>query len=241
VDANTTWHLVADIERVRAALAIDSWHVFGGSWGSTLALAYAATHPDSVRSLCLRGIFLARQREIDWLYQHGASEVFPDAWEAYIAPIPADERGDMLGAYHRRLFGDDVAEQLRCAQAWSVWEGTISRLEATPGAAGHFAEPAFALRFARIEAHYFRHRAFFASDGWLLDQVDVFRHLPTVIVQGRYDMVCPVRTAWDLAAAWPEARLRIVTAGHSSFDPAIASALVTATDQLAADDANTIG
>jgi len=232
-DANTTWDLVADIERVRAFMGIDRWHVFGGSWGSTLALAYAATHPDRVESLCLRGIFLARQKEIRWLYQFGASELYPDAWQHFIAPIPEDERDDLVQAYHRRLFGDDRDEQLRCAQAWSVWEGSISRLEPDPGVSGRFASPAFALPFARIECHYFVNGAFFDTDGWLLDQVDRMRHIPLTIVQGRYDVVCPVRSAFDLVERWPEADLRIVTAGHSSFDPPVASALVAATDRFA--------
>ena len=232
VHANTTWHLVADIERVRSFMGVDRWHVFGGSWGSTLALAYAATHPEAVRSLCLRGIFLARRKEVRWLYQFGASELFPDAWDTFVAPIPEDERYDMVAAYHRRLMGDDRDEQLRCARAWSVWEGSISRLEPEPGVADRFASPAFALPFARIEAHYFANDAFFETDGWLLEQVDRIRHVPAVIVQGRYDVVCPVRSAWDLATRWPEADLRIVTAGHSSFDPAIASALVDATGRL---------
>ncbi len=234
LEHNTTWDLVGDLEIAREALGIERWHVFGGSWGSTLALAYAATHPDRVLSMCLRGIFLARAREVRWLYQFGASEVYPDAWERFIAPIPEGERGDLVHAYHSRLTGDDDAVATTCAKAWSVWEGSISKLRQDPAALARFEEDAFARVFASIECHYFVNDSFFPHDGWLLDQVDAFRHVPAVIVQGRYDTVCPPRSAWDLHRAWPEASFELVHAGHSMTDPAIAAALVRATDRFAA-------
>ena len=229
---NNTWALVEDLEAVRQRLGIERWHVFGGSWGSTLALAYAALRPERIKSLCLRGVFLARQRELDWLYQRGASELFPDGWEAFVAPIPPEERGDLLAAYHRRLEGPDQEEQLRCARAWSRWEGTLSTMQQRPDFMSRFEQPAFALTFARIECHYFTHRAFFGHDGWLLEQIDRFRHVPAIIVQGRYDIVCPMRSAWDLHHAWPEADLRVVHGGHSATEPAVAQGLVEATDEL---------
>lgn len=237
VDQNTTWDLVHDIERVREHLGIDRWMVFGGSWGSTLALAYAQSHPDAVSELVLRGIFLLRRSELEFLYQDGASQVFPDAWEDYVAPIPPEERADLIAAYHRRLFGTDPAEQLRCAHAWSAWEGACSYLvapeELGPHASGGPETDDEVLAFARIENHYFTNQGFFASETQLLDGVDRIRDIPAVIVQGRYDIVCPMRSAWDLHRVWPEAELVVnARAGHSMYDPENTSALVEACDRF---------
>ncbi len=236
LDENTTWHLVADIERLREHLAVESWHVFGGSWGSTLALAYAETHPARVRSLVLRGIFMCRPQEISWFYQEGASAIFPDVWEQYLAVIPEAERGDLLRAYHRRLTSDDAQVRLEAARAWSVWEGSTSKLFPDPLFIEQFAGDEFALAFARIECHYFVNNAFFETDNWLLEHVDAIRHIPTVIVQGRYDVVCPLMSAWALHRAWPEADFQIIAdAGHSALEPGIRSALVEATDRFKSD------
>ena len=231
---NTTWDLVADIERLREHLGIEQWQVFGGSWGSTLALAYAQTHPDRVSELVLRGIFMLRRSELEWFYQQGADRLFPDAWESYLAAIPEVERGDLMSAYYRRLTGTDRAQQLAAAKAWSVWEGSTSHLHQDPGHMAATGEDEFALAFARIECHYFVHGGFFEHDDQLLRHVDRIRHIPATIVQGRYDVVCPIRSAWDLHRAWPEADLRIVAdAGHSAFEAGIAEQLVAATDRYA--------
>lgn len=228
---NTTWHLVADIERLREHLGIDAWQAFGGSWGSTLALAYAQTHPDRVTELVLRGIFMLRRWELEWFYQEGASRLFPDAWDHYLAPIPAVERGDLISAYHRRLTSDDAATRLAAARAWSVWEGATSFLRQDPDFMSGHEEEAFALAFARIESHYFVNGGFFEVDDQLLRDTHRIRHIPGTIVHGRYDVVCPVQNAWDLKKAWPEAKLVIApTSGHSAFEPEIAAALVDATD-----------
>ncbi|WP_062537783.1 prolyl aminopeptidase [Mizugakiibacter sediminis] len=230
---NTTWHLVADIERLREHLGIARWQVFGGSWGSTLALAYAETHPERVTELVLRGIFMLRRWELEWFYQKGCDALYPDAWEQYLAPIPPGERGDLMGAYHRRLTHADPAVRLEAARAWSMWEGATSFLLQDPDfieASGH---DEFALAFARIECHYFVHGGFFEEDGQLLRDVHRLRRIPAVIVQGRYDVVCPLRSAWDLHRAWPEAELKIVAdAGHSAFEPGITHELVEATDRF---------
>jgi proline iminopeptidase len=234
LEENTTWHLVADIERLRELLGIKSWVVFGGSWGSTLALAYAETHPDRTRALILRGIFLCRPKEIRWFYQEGASAIYPDAWEHYVKVIPEAERGDMLGAFHRRLTSDDEAVRLEAARAWSVWEGSTSKLFPDEDFIAHFGDPQFALAFARIECHYFMHNAFFDTDNYLIENVGKIRHIPAVIVQGRYDVVCPLMSAWELHRAWPEADLQIIPdAGHSALEPGTRSALVEATDRFA--------
>jgi proline iminopeptidase len=231
---NTTAHLVADIEALREHLGIARWMVFGGSWGSTLALAYAEAHPAVVTELVLRGIFLLREAEVQWFYQRGASMIFPDAWEQYVAPIPEAERGDLLAAYYARLMGDDPAAQLAAARAWSVWEGSTSRLIPDPALIARFGADVFALTFARIECHYFVNKGFFARDGQLLEDVGRIRHIPAVIVQGRYDVVCPLDSAWALHRAWPEAELVIVPdAGHSANEPGISRALVAATDRFA--------
>jgi proline iminopeptidase len=234
LEENTTWHLVADIEQIREHLGIESWVVFGGSWGSTLALAYAQTHPARARALVLRGIFLCRPKEIRWFYQEGASAVYPDAWEHYVKVIPEAERGDLLGAFHRRLTSDDEAVRLEAARAWSVWEGSTSKLYPDEDFIAHFGDPQFALAFARIECHYFMNNAFFETDNYLIENVGRIRHIPAVIVQGRYDVVCPLMSAWELHRAWPEADLQIIPdAGHSALEPGTRSALVEATDRFA--------
>jgi proline iminopeptidase len=230
---NTTWDLVADIERLRGHLAIDRWQVFGGSWGSTLALAYAQTHPDKVTELVLRGIFMLRRRELEWFYQKGCDALYPDAWETYLNAIPEVERGDLMSAYHRRLTSADVKTRTEAARAWSVWEGATSFLWQDKSHIESSAEDEFALAFARIECHYFVNGGFFEHDDQLLRNVDRIRNIPTVIVQGRYDVVCPLRSAWDLHRAWPEADLRIVQdAGHSAFEPGNMHELLEATDRF---------
>ncbi len=230
---NTTWDLVSDMEKLRAELRIERWQVFGGSWGSTLALAYAETHPDRVTELVLRGIFLLRKKEIDWFYQEGASWIFPDAWSQYIAHIPATERENLVAAYHRRLISDDPDVRLQAAIRWSVWEAQASRLYTDPQMIAKYGADEFALAFARIEAHYFVNRGFLKSDDQLLREVEKIRKIPSVIVQGRYDIVCPIQSAWDLAQAWPEAEFfTIPDAGHSMFEPSISRALIAATDRF---------
>ena len=235
LEENTTWHLVADMEALRTHLAIDKWQVFGGSWGSTLALAYAETHPSRVTELVLRGIFLLRSEELRWYYQDGASWIFPDAWAEYLNHIPQEERGDLLRAYYKRLTSPDPAVQRAAAKVWSVWEGRTSCLIPNAELIARTSGDDFSLAFARIEAHYFVH------DGWLTEgreilrreNVDKIRRIPGVIVQGRYDVVCPAKTAWDLHVAWPEADLRIVgDAGHAASEPGIVHELVSATDRF---------
>ena len=231
---NTTWDLVADIERLREHLHIERWQVFGGSWGSTLALAYAQTHPQRVTELVLRGIFLLRRWELEWFYQQGCDAIFPDAWECFLAPIPAVERADLISAYHRRLTSPDPATRLAAAKAWSIWEGSTIFLQQDPAHIASTGADEFALAFARIECHYFVHGGFFDADDQLLRNVDKLKNLPAVIVQGRYDVVCPVRSAWDLHRAWPEADLRIVAdAGHSAFEAGNIHELISATDRFA--------
>jgi proline iminopeptidase len=233
--ANTTWHLVADMELLRAHLGIDRWLVFGGSWGSTLALAYAQSHAAAVSELVLRGIFLLRKMELDWFYQFGAGQLFPEQWERFLEPIPSAERGDMLGAYHRRLLSDDAAVRLAAARAWSIWEGSTSSLWPNPAREEQFGSAEFALAFARIEAHYFVNKGFLASETQLLDGVEAIRAIPAVIVQGRYDVVCPMTSAWELHRRWPEADFRVVIdAGHSAYEPGITAELVAATDRFLA-------
>lgn len=234
LENNTTWELVADIEALREQLGIDRWLVFGGSWGSTLSLAYAQLHPSAVSELVLRGIFLLRQSELAWFYQDGASRLFPERWQAFLAPIPEAERDDLLAAYHRRLSGDDESVRNAAAHAWSVWEGATSSLLANAKLVEHFSDPEFALALARIETHYFVNRGFLDSEVQLLDGVEAIRGIPAVIVQGRYDVVCPMQTAWELARRWPEVDFRVVAdAGHSAYEPGIAHELVSATDAFA--------
>jgi len=233
LEDNTTWALIADMEKLREHLQIEKWQVFGGSWGSTLALAYAEKHPENVTELILRGIFLLRKQEIDWFYQRGASAIFPDAWEDYVAPIPLAERGDLLRAYYKRLVGDDVEERVRAAKAWSVWEARTSFLRESAELVAKNEQSEYALAFARIEAHYFVNRGFFEKETQLLDDVPRIRHIPGVIVQGRYDVVCPMESAWALHRAWPEADLRIVPdAGHAALEEGTLHELVTASDEF---------
>ncbi len=234
LEANTTWDLVADIERLREHLGIERWQVFGGSWGSTLALAYAEKHPERVTELVLRGIFLLRRSEIDWFYQRGVSAIYPDLWESFLGGIPEAERGDMVAAYHRRLTSDDPRVRLEAARRWSGWEGGTSRLLPDPELQGHFEEEAVALSMARIECHYFVNRGFLSSEDQLLRDVGRIRGIPATIVQGRYDVVCPIETAWALHRAWPEADFVITPdSGHSAFEPGNSRALVAATDRFA--------
>jgi proline iminopeptidase len=231
---NTTWHLVEDMEKIRQKLGIEKWMVFGGSWGSTLALAYAETHPQAVTELVLRGIFLLRKKEIDWFYQQGANAVFPDAWEPYAEAIPPAERGDFVSAYYKRLTSEDREVRMRAAKAWSIWEGNTSKLYPDAGFIDHYAADEFAHAFARIECHYFIHHGFFERDGQLLENVGRIRHIPAVIVQGRYDMCCPMDSAWALHRAWPEAEFFLIPdAGHSAFEPGNCRALVAACDKFA--------
>lgn len=233
LDNNTTWDLVEDIERLRQALGIDRWQVFGGSWGSTLALAYSQTCPERVTEIVLRGIFMLRKKEIVWFYQHGASEIYPDRWQHYISAIPESERDDLLHAFHRRLTSDDKDTQLNAARAWSIWEGTTSTLLPNENISAYFSADEKALSLARIECHYFVNGGFM-DEGHLIDNVDQIRNIPAVIIQGRYDVVCPAVSAWELSLAWPEAELRIVQdAGHSAFEPGNLHELILATDRFA--------
>lgn len=233
LEHNTTWHLVADIERLRTLLGVDRWLVFGGSWGSTLALAYAQTHTERVSALILRGIFTLRREELLWFYQEGASWLFPDLWEGFLAPIPLAERGDLIGAYRKRLTGADPAAQLACARAWSVWEGQTIRLLPDAVNAAHHAQDAFSLAFARIENHYFVHEGWM-EQGQLIRDAGKLAEVPGVIVQGRYDVCTPVRSAWDLHRVWPQADFQLVPdAGHAYNEPGILSRLIEATDRFA--------
>ncbi|MFP4245757.1 MAG: prolyl aminopeptidase [Halochromatium sp.] len=235
LEHNSTWDLVADLERIRAHLGIERWLVFGGSWGSTLALAYAETHPERVSALVLRGIFLCRAEEIAWFYQQGANWIFPDHWQDFLAPIPAHEQHDLLDAYHRRLTADDPATRLTAAKAWSIWEGRCATLLPDKSIRSTFSDERLALSLARIECHYFVNQAFLRPRQ-LLAEAWRLRDIPGVIVQGRYDLICPLRSAWELAAAWPNAALEIIDdAGHAAFEPGIVRALVAATDRLAAE------
>jgi proline iminopeptidase len=230
LEANTTWRLVADIERLREMAGFDQWLVFGGSWGSTLALAYAQTYPERVSELVLRGIYTLTRAELSWYYQFGVSEMFPDKWERFLAPIPEQERGDLMAAYHRRLTGDDREKQIEAARAWSLWEGETITLLPEPQTSGKFAEDDFALAFARIENQFFVH------SGWLEEgqlQRDAYKlhGIPGVIIHGRYDMPCPARYAWALHKAWPEAEFHLIEgAGHAFSEPGILDRLIRATD-----------
>ncbi len=231
---NTTWDLVADIEKLRVHLGVKKWLVFGGSWGSTLALAYAAMHRKQVMALMLRGVFLLMEEEIHWFYQHGASNLFPDAFDRYIEPIPEAERGDLLKAFYKRLTGKNAAVRAEAAAAWARWEGETLSIQGPRQRPPRFEEADFLDAFARIECHYFHAKGFFDHDGWLLTQAAKFGDLPGVIVHGRYDVVTPLASAWKLNKAWPKAQLKIVPdAGHSSLEPGIVSELVKASDALA--------
>jgi proline iminopeptidase len=233
LEANTTWHLVDDIERLREALGIGRWMAFGGSWGSTLALAYAQAHPERVTELVLRGIFTFRRSELDWLYQYGASELYPDKWEEFLAPIPAAERGDMVAAYHRRLTGGDPAAQLEAAKAWSKWEAETVTLLPDPDVIAEHTSDDFAIAIARIENHYMINKGWL-DEGQLIAGAGKLRDIPAVIVQGRHDCCTPPAAAWDLKKAWPEAELEIVPdGGHLFNEPGILDGLIRATDRFA--------
>ena len=233
LEANTTWHLVEDIERLRVLVGVDSWLVFGGSWGSTLALAYAETHPAHVSALILRGVFTATREEISWYYQFGVSQMFPDKWERFVAPIPDAERGQMVAAFNKRLTGDDPVVQLAAAKAWSLWEGeTITLLPSADLSATH-GDNHFAIAFARIENHYFHHDCWLEPEQLLRDAARL-RSIPGTIVHGRYDMPCPLRYAWALHKAWPDAELHVIEgAGHAFSEPGILNQLIRATDRFA--------
>jgi proline iminopeptidase len=231
--ANTTWDLVADMERIRERLGLDRWLVFGGSWGSTLALAYAETHPERVLALVVRGIFLCRSEEIRWFYQEGANWAFPDYWQDFLAPIPPEERHDLLSAYHQRLTGGNEVGRMAAAKAWSIWEGRTATLLANPDIQAHFADAHLAMSLARIECHYFVHDAFLRPNQ-LLEDAGRLASIPGIIVHGRYDLICPLRSAWELRRAWPMAELQVIPdAGHSAFEPGNRAALVAATDHFA--------
>jgi proline iminopeptidase len=230
---NSTWHLVSDIERIRQHLAVERWLVFGGSWGSTLALAYAQSHPGHVLGLVLRGVFLCRERELQWFYQEGASRIFPDYWEDYLQPIPAAEHGDLVGAYYARLTGSNEVARLAAAKAWSRWEARTASLLPDPNIERHFAAVRTALSLARIECHYFVHRAFLEPDQLLRDARRMAA-IPGVIVQGRYDLICPMESAWALHRSWPRSELQVIPdAGHSACERGIRQALVAACDRFA--------
>ena len=230
---NTTWHLVDDMERLREHLGIERWQVFGGSWGSTLALAYAEKLPERVTELVLRGIFMLRPKELRWFYQEGASALFPDAWEHYLAAIPPEEHGDLMAAYYKRLTSDDPATRLAAARAWAIWEASTSFLRQSEDYIEHAGEDDFATAFARIECHYFTHGGFFDRPEQLLEDVHKLADIPAVIVQGRYDVVCPMMSAWELSKAWPSVTLHVVPdAGHSAYEAGIVHHLIEATDRF---------
>lgn len=235
LEENTTWDLIKDIEKLRQKLEIPKWIVFGGSWGSTLSLLYAQTHPERVIGLILRGIFLCRKKEISWFYQDGASHIFPEAWDEYLKPIPQEERHDLVAAYYKRLTSPNREVRLQAARAWSVWEGSTSCLHFNRDMIAETGEDEFAEAFARIECHYFTHGIWMRNDNQILEDVHKIRHLPCEIVHGRYDVVCPVENSWDLKKAWPEANLHIVQdAGHSAKEPGILRKLVEATEKFKA-------
>lgn len=230
---NTTWHSVADIEKIRSLLKIESWSVFGGSWGSTLALAYSIKHPKVVDALFLRGIFMVRPQEIHWFYQEGASRIYPDAWEKYLEAIPASEHGDLVKAYYKRLTSDNLDTRKKAAKAWATWEGSTSKLIPNIKMAESYGEDKFADAFARIECHYFINNCWFETDSWILDNAKTIAHIPTFIVHGRYDVVCCVENAWDLHKALPQSELKIVEdAGHSLSEKGTSSWIIDKTDSF---------
>ena len=230
---NTTWDSVSDIEKIREYLNIEKWAVFGGSWGSTLSLSYAIKHPDRCMALILRGIFMLREKELKWFYQEGANFIYPDAWEKYLEPIPKDKHGDLMSAYYEILTGDDKQARFQAAKAWSIWEASTSKLIQNEKSLHHFEDDDVADIFARIECHYFVNKGFFEYDGWLLDQIDAIRHIPSVIVQGRYDVVCPMVTAWELHKKWPEADFHVIPdSGHSMLEAGIRNKLIDYTNKF---------
>jgi proline iminopeptidase len=235
LEKNTTWDLVEDIEALKNMLRIKKWLVFGGSWGSTLSLAYSQTYPTSVSEMVLRGIFMLRKKELDWFYQEGASNIFPEAWEKFLEPIDEDQRDDLMSAYHTIFKSDDVEKKLAAAIAWSKWEGSTSSLSYNPDMANSFSDPQFALAFALIENHYFVNKGFLEHENQLIESgIDIIRNIPTTIVQGRYDIVCPMTTAWELAKNWPEAKLIVApSSGHTAFEKEITHELIKATNGYA--------
>jgi proline iminopeptidase len=233
LEENTTWDLVEDIEKLREHLKIDQWIVFGGSWGSTLSLAYAETHPKRVKGLILRGIFLCRPSELEWFFKRGADFLFPDEWEKFLAPIPPQERNDLVKAYYRQLTSPDPAIRKTAAKAWSGWEGVMLGIKFDQSVFKSFTKDDHAESIARIECHYFLNRCFFKTDNWLIDHVGALRRIPSIIVHGRYDVICPLESAWALHKAWPEAKLEIIPdAGHAASEPGITDALIRATDSF---------
>jgi len=231
---NTTWHLVSDMETIRERLSIEQWLVFGGSWGSTLSLAYAQAYPTRVSELVLRGIFMLRKKELDWFYQEGASKIFPEPWQEFLQPIQNDKRDNLMDAYREIFYGDDQEKKLQAAVAWSKWEAATSSLLMSKSRVDEFQDPEFALAFAMIENHYFVNKGFFKDENQLLENLDAIRHIPAVIVQGRYDVVCPLESAWELASTWPEAKFIITpNSGHSAFEQENINALIDATDSFA--------
>ena len=235
LENNTTWDLVDDIEALKNMLEINNWLVFGGSWGSTLSLAYSQTYPKSVSEMVLRGIFMLRKKELDWFYQEGASNIFPEAWEKFLEPIDIDQRNNLMAAYHKIFKSDDEEKKLSAAIAWSRWEGSTSSLSYNPDMADSFSNPQFALAFALIENHYFVNKGFLEDENQLIETgIDIIRHIPTTIVQGRYDIVCPMATAWELSKNWPEAKLIIApSSGHTAFEKEITHELIRATNEYA--------
>ena len=235
LENNTTWDLVEDIENLKVKLGIKQWLVFGGSWGSTLALAYSQTHPDSVSEMVLRGIFMLRKKELDWFYQYGASNIFPEAWQKFIEPIEQNERDDLMAAYHKIFLSNNEEKKLNAAIAWSRWEGSTSSLSYNPDMANSFSDPKFALAFALIENHYFVNKGFLEHENQLIESgINIIRDIPTVIVQGRYDIVCPISTAWELSQNWPEAELIVApSSGHTAFELEITHELIKATNTFA--------
>ena len=233
LENNTTWHLVSDIENLKEKLGIEKWLVFGGSWGSTLSLAYAQAHPKSVSELVLRGIFLLRKEELHWFYQDGASRIFPEAWSGFLDIIDEDKRDNLMSSYHEIFKSDDKEKRLKAAIAWSKWEAATSSLAYKPSLIEEFSNPDFALAFALIENHYFVNKGWFKTENQVIENIDIIRSIPAVIVQGRYDVVCPMKTAWELSEAWPEAELIVAPAsGHTAFEKEITHALISATDKF---------
>ena len=233
LENNTTWDLVSDIENLRKKLSIEKWLVFGGSWGSTLSLAYAQAHPKSVSELVLRGIFLLRKEELHWFYQDGASRIFPEAWSGFLDIIDEDKRDNLMNAYHEIFKSKDKEKRLKAAVAWSKWEAATSSLSYKPSLVEEFSDPEFALAFALIENHYFINKGWFDTENQLIENIDKIRSIPAVIVQGRYDVVCPMKTAWELSKAWPEAEMIIApSSGHTAFEKEITHALISATNKF---------
>jgi len=236
LEKNTTWDLVDDIEAIKNMLGFKKWLVFGGSWGSTLSLAYSQTYPESVSEMVLRGIFMLRKKELDWFYQEGASNIFPEAWEKFLEPIDKNDQDNLMSAYHKIFISDDTEKKLAAAIAWSRWEGSTSSLSYNPDMADSFSDPKFALAFALIENHYFVNKGFLEHENQLIESgIDIIRNIPTTIVQGRYDIVCPMTTAWELSKNWPEANLIVApSSGHTAFEKEITHELIKATEAFAA-------